>query len=195
MAVKSNAVEIVKMHLITYLGANNVLGVKRVTDGYEVLIPQDFSRGYFARAGINANNLRRDDHNGSSVHTIEVPDNCLPAKLAKDAEFFHFLDKAGIIDGVLDVYRTTDGNVTTGYVLEVSDTYSRQNLAQVGIKLAAIKRDAPETGPHHITIPMSEAARILAPVQGQTAANTGGRSWVEATQDAARNPTTVRTPD
>lgn len=194
MEVRSKAAEMVKMHLTTHLGEHNVLGVKRIEGGYEVLVPFYSAREYLAWAGINnAHTLWRDTFNDSGlegVHTLVVPDSCLPAKLARDAAFFNFLDKAGITKGVRDIYRTTDGNDTTGYVLEVDKYYSRDSLEAVGIKKDTVGRDMPDRGPDHIIIPMSVATRVLEQAQKQAATGTVGNSWVE---DTSRQPPAVRT--
>lgn len=158
----SNAAYSVRADLREALGKNNVIGVERVEGGYRVEVPPTYSRSELSRAGIDPTGLRRTAPEQGN-HFIAVPDERLPASMARDANVFGALDRAGISDIASNAYRTGENGQITGYVIEVPETYSRSNLAAAGIDVSRIPNSAREAignGLHRITIPLDATAGV-----------------------------------
>jgi hypothetical protein len=121
---------------------------------YVVTIPSTFSRSEFARAGINGANLERTAINGQE-HQVVIPAKQLPQNIQRDAAFFHNLEQAGL--PVNTAYRTGNGSVNA-YVVEVPASFSRGNLASLGIDPNQIQRRAGSNGNYHeMVIPVAAA--------------------------------------
>lgn len=166
----SNASFSVQADLREALGETNILNVERIDGGYRVEVPETYSRNSLRNAGINPEGLRRQ--NNGPTHTIDIPDERLPATMARDARVFAALDQAGISDVATSAYRTGTTGRTTGYVIEVPETFSRSNLANAGIDVASVTRENLGNGTHRITIPADTADPTLgAPARDDTIRN------------------------
>lgn len=157
----SNASFSVQADLREALGETNILNVERMEGGYRVEVPETYSRDSLRNAGINPEGLRRQ--NNGPTHTIDIPDERLPTTMARDARVFSALDQAGISDVATNAYRTGASGRTTGYVIEVPETFSRSNLASAGIDAANVTRENLGNGTHRITIPADAIEPAPAP--------------------------------
>lgn len=168
----SNASFSVRADLREALGEANILNVERIEGGYRVEVPETYSRDSLRNAGINPDGLRRQ--NNGPTHTIDIPDDRLPAAMARDARLFNALDQAGISDVATHAYRTGTHGRTTGYVIEVPETFSRSNLASAGIDTANVTRENLGDGTHRITIStdaIDPAPTTAAPARDDTIRN------------------------
>lgn len=180
----SNAAYSVQADLREALGSENIKSVTRVEGGYRIEVPSTYSRSELSRIGIDTTGLRRASlENGN--HSIVIPDDHLPERIAQDARVFDALDRAGISDVASHAYRVGQDGQVTGYVIEVPETYSRSNLAAAGIDVSLIPNSARQpigNGVHRITIPFDATASINSRPFGQQQQQQQESGWKQQQQ-------------